>query len=146
MIQYYRYRAKLAKLFRQKEALHVSYAEDIRKAHEEGKSGDAIRTIEHGLRFEDNMVDEEIALLVTGRLIKKATRRSIPTPPLDTDGMWEQCSVMSRSYVLTDQGITQLRSSLRKEQKERVELFMMVLAVLTGFIGAVTGLVAVIMK
>ena len=92
------------------------------------------------------MVDEEIALLVTDTLIKKARRRFVPIPSFDTDGMWEQCSVMSNRHVLTAQGITQLRSSLRKERKEQVELVVMVLAVLMGIIGAVTGLVAVIMK
>ena len=146
MIEYLRYRAKLAQLFRQKKTMRASYAEDIRKARKEGKSGDDIRSIESGSQFEETMINEEVAILATDNLIEKARRRLIPIPSHDTDGMWEKCCVMDDRYVLSNQGISQLRSSLRKEQKERVELVVQFLAPLIGIIGAVTGLVAVIMK
>lgn len=112
MIEYWKYRLNLSKLFRQKEKTRAAFAKDIRKARKDGK----------------------------------ARRRFVPIPSRETDEMWEQCDTISNRYVLTDKGISQLRSSLRKEFKAQVELIVTVLAVLTGIIGAITGLVAVIMK
>ena len=146
MIEYLKYRAKLAKLFRQKEAIRNAYADDIRKAQKEGKSREDIQSIEHSSYFEESMVDEEILILATDHLISKARRRFVPIPPHETEGMWERCDTISNRYVLTSKGISDLRSSLRKEQKEQVELMVLILAILTGIVGAVTGLVAVIMK
>ena len=146
MTEYCKYRAKLAKLFRQKERLRAAFAADIRKAQKDSKSREDIQSLEHQSYFEESMIDEEIAILATDNLIRKARRRFVPIPSHDTDGMWEQCNTISNRYVLTDQGISQLRSSLQKERKEHAEIVVMVLAVLTGIIGAVTGLVAVIMK
>jgi hypothetical protein len=146
MSEYLKYRAKLAKLFSQKEAIRNSYADDIRKAQKAKKSQDDIKSLESSSYFEESMVDEEISLLATDYLIGKATRRFVPIPSRETEGMWNQCNNISDRYILTRQGISELRSSLRKEQKEKIELVVMILAVLTGIIGAVTGLVAVIMK
>lgn len=146
MIEYLKYRAKLTKLFRKKEDIRNAYADDIRKARKEGKPSDDIQSLEHSSYFEDSMVDEEISLLATDHLIRKARRRFVPIPSHEAEGMWEQCSNISNRYVLTSKGISALRSPLRKERKERVELVVIILATLTGIIGAVTGLVAVIMK
>lgn len=146
MIEYMQYRAKLAGLFRRKEAMRNGYTEDIRKAQNEHKPRVDIRSLEDESYFEDSMLDEEIALLTTDYLIRKARRCFVPIPSHESDGMWEQCNKMSNRYVLTDAGISELRSSLRKERKEQVELVVMVIATLTGVIGAVTGLVAVILK
>ena len=92
------------------------------------------------------MLDEEISILTTDNLIRKARRRFVPIPPHETEEMWEQCDKISNRYVLTNKGISELRSSLRKERKEQVELIVMILATLTGFVGEITGLVAVTMK
>jgi hypothetical protein len=146
MIESLRYRAKMTKLFRNKEALRAAFAQDIRKAQKEGKPLDDIQSIEHQSYFEERMFDEEISILATDNLIRKARNRFVPIPSHETDGMWEQCDAISNRYVLTSKGISELRLALRKEQKERLELFVMVLAILTGIIGAVTGLMAVIIK
>lgn len=146
MNEYLKYRAKLAKLFSQKEAIRNAYADDIRKAQKEGKSRDDIQSLEHSSHFEESMVDEEISILATDNLISKARRRFVPIPSHETEGMWDQCDTISNRYVLTSKGISEVRSSLRKEQKEQIELAVMILAILTGIIGAITGLVAVIMK
>lgn len=95
---------------------------------------------------EDSMIEEEIAILATDYITQMARRRFVPIPSHDQNGMWDQCNKMSNRYILTHRGISQLRSSLRKDRKEQVELVVMILAVLTGIIGAATGLWAVILK
>lgn len=146
MIDHLKYRAKLAKLFRKKEAIRNAFAEDIRKAQKEGRPREEIQSLEHQSYFEESMVDEEISILATDILVRKARRRFIPIPPREADGIWEQCNTSSNRYVLTNRGISELRSSSRKERKEQVEFVVMILAILTGIVGAVTGLVAVTMK
>jgi hypothetical protein len=145
MIEYFKYRAKLIKLFCQKETVRSAFAEDIRKAQKEHRTKD-VESLEYESFFEESLLDEEISILATDNLIRKARRHFVPIPTNEVDGMWEQCSKISTRYVLTNKGISELRSSLRKERKEKVELVVIILATLTGVVGAVTGLVAVIMK
>lgn len=146
MIEHFKYRAKLTNLFRQKETVRNAFAEDIRMAQKEHKAKEDIQSLEYQSYFEECMLDEEISILATDNLIRKARRRFIPIPPHETEGMWGRCEKISNRYVLTNKGISELRSSLRKDRKEQVELYVMIIAILTGVVGAITGLVAVIMK
>ncbi|MDF3129274.1 hypothetical protein P0Y35_08710 [Kiritimatiellaeota bacterium B1221] len=146
MIEHLKYKLELAKCFRQKEVIRKAYADDIRKALKDGKTGTDIQSLESGSHFEENIIDEEISILVTDYIIRKARRQFVEIPAHESEGMWEQCNKVSYRYVLTSKGISELRSSLRKERKEQVELVVMILTVLTGIIGSATGLVAVIFK
>ncbi len=146
MIEYLQYRAKLTQLFRQKERLSADFTEKIRKAQKAGKPTEDIQSLENDWYFGEHCIDEEIASLATDNLIRKARRWFVPISSYDADGMWKRCDTINNRYVLTNQGISQLSSSLRKEHKERAELLVMVLSVLIGIVGAATGLVAVIMK
>jgi len=107
--------------------------------------GTGIVSAEHNSCFEDKKADDELAILETHYLIQKANRRSIPIPSYSTEGMWKQCGKNSDQYVLTNQGSSQLRSSLQKETKERIRLIVMTLIFLAGIIVSMTGLLAVIM-
>lgn len=145
MFEKWKYRAKLAKLFRQKEKLRSAYDEKIRQAEKDGKPSDDIEVLKLDSYHGSIMIDEEIAILATDNLIRKVRRHFVPIPSRKTDGMWEQC-IASNRYVLTDQGISKLRSALRKELNERYEIILKFSALLIGIIGALTGLVAVILK
>lgn len=146
MIEHFKYRVKLAMLYRQRARLSAAYADDIRKAKKDDKPQEDIYSIERDSEFETDMIDEEIVILATDNLVEEARRRFIPIPPIGSNGMWEQCNKMSNRHVLTNQGISHIRSLLRTERKEQVELAVMVATVLTGIIGTITGLIAVIMK
>lgn len=146
MVDYFRYRRTLSKLLRQKTRLRAVFRAEISKAHREGKPRAEIESLESQGHFEESMVDEEIAILATDHLIRKAQRRFVPVPARDEGGMWIQCDRISNRYVLTNRGISHLRSCLRTERKEQVEIFVIVVAVITGIIGAATGLVAVILR
>ena len=146
MIEELKYRASITRLFRQKERIRKLYANDIRKAQTNGNTSDDVHSIEESARFENQAIDEEIAIVATDNLIRKARREFVPIPPHTEDGMWVQCSVNSQRYILTDRGISTLRSSLISDQKKRAEIAVMVITALTGIIGVLTGLVAVILK
>jgi len=146
MIEYIKYYLNLTKLFKNKERIRVEYTNDIRRAKKEGKSKDSVEAMKHQLYFEIQVIDEEISILVTNYLIRKANRRFIPIPSHDEFGIWEQCDNISNRYVLTNLGISNLRSSIRIEQKEQNEMILTILAALTGIIGAATGFVSILVR
>jgi len=75
-------------------------------------------------------------------LITEADRLLIPIPDTADEKIWENAE---RYPVLTRQGINELRAAIRAERKARVELFVMWMPTVIGLVGALTGLVAVIL-
>jgi len=72
----------------------------------------------------------------------------IPTPRLDfavPDAAWEQ-SRATRHYHLSTAAAAELRAAIRKEQRERSELFFKWLSGLTGLVGAAIGLIALLVR
>lgn len=146
MIDYIKYRLRLAKLFKQKERVHALYANKITEAKNESKNQNDIKSLENDSWFEQQMISEEISILVTDYLTKKANRSFIPTPSLEEDGMWEKCNKIHCRYVLSSKGITKLRTSMRIEKKEKYDMLLLLFTTLIGIIGATTGLIAVLLK
>jgi len=74
------------------------------------------------------------------------TQKFLPTPSLsEKDGLWERSS-NTGDYYLTDKGIAEMRGIIRKDTKEKMEIFSYWGGLLIGLIGAITGLVAVIKR
>jgi len=146
MIEYIKFKFALRKLFKSKEETRVKYSNFLALARSEKKSIEDIQGLEHEAYFEESMIDEEISLLVTRYLTSKARRQFIPIPPINNEEMWEKCSKISLSYVLTDAGISNVRSLLGKEAKEKRDSIVTFIAAITGLIGTVTGLIAIINK
>lgn len=87
--------------------------------------------------------NEEIAWLVTSYLLSKANKRFLPYPSYrEGEDPWERGHFTGKRY-LTEKGISELRSRIRKEDRERFDLFLKIAAGLTGVIGALTGLIAI---
>ena len=152
MFEQWKYRVKLHKLFKQKEMNRVAYDDQIQKARRDNASREDIEGLKLDCLQKEFRIEDEIAILVTDNLIQMASRHFVPVPSRKSEGMWGNCVTFDQR-VLTNNGISQLRSSLRKEFNERrkafyerVELVVKVLAVLIGIIGAITGLIAVIVK
>lgn len=86
------------------------------------------------------MIDSTRADLVTRRLLSIAYSLMLPVPQGEN---WEKCPITGYR-ILTDEGIHVLRSAIREEKKARREAALSWLAPVTGFIGALTGLAAVV--
>jgi len=136
----------LRRLSKQKGKIRSEYAKDLASARAAGNSINDLRALESEAWFEESMVNEEIALLITDFLVSKADKHFIATPSRKEEGMWEQCDKISERFVLTKAGISAVRSSIRTEAKERRDLILPVIAALTGVIGTLTGLIAVLKK
>ena len=146
MIEYIKFKSALRKFDKYKEEVRNTYDQEIAQARKEQKSGDDLRMIEHSAWAEDRMYNEEISIIVTQYLLKKARKHFLPIPPIEETEMWEQCNQISTQFVLTNAGITKMRSLLRTEAKERREAILSYIAALTGLIGTATGLIAVLGK
>ncbi len=146
MIDYFKQRRKLSRLFDKKEKIRLSYKDDIQKARKERKPKEDIQLLEHDAWFEQRLIDEEISILTTDRLTRRAQRHFVPIPSIKEDGMWTKCEFAENRYILTSSGISKVRSLLRSEHKEGLELVLKILAALTGIVGAIIGLVAVLLK
>jgi hypothetical protein len=85
---------------------------------------------------------EEINIVVTSFLRVAAKKKFIPFPDFESPNMWEECSAISNQKVLSNLGIATVISALRNERREKIKLVLMVLAGVTGIVGALIGLLA----
>jgi hypothetical protein len=92
------------------------------------------------------MLNEEMSIMVTDFLVNKANYLFLPIPSRNDDNLWTQCNKISDQYVLTNKGISELRSIIRSNSKEKNEVYVSFLVALTGIIGALTGLVAILTR
>lgn len=127
-----------------------SYDRDVESLTQKGESQDEIQSILQNTAFETDMAQEQIQIILSARLFHEANRLGIPSPRYtdpDSD-LWER-SYRGQVY-LSFKGQPELRSSIRKEKKERWEARALILkdiaVPITGIIGVITGLVAVFRK
>lgn len=146
MISNYKFNNKLKSLQKSRQKLREAYAQDLKSAYKEYKSEEDIQEIRAMEMHEVSMIDEEISMLATTHWISVAEKKALPVPSRDDKNMWKQCHTMSREYVLTNNGITQIRSEYNKLRDSKYHLLFQTIAALTGIIGAITGLIAIMNK
>ncbi len=71
--------------------------------------------------LEKDFIDDEIKRLITGQLLIKATRLMLPVPDRNEKDFWEESPIAHNAMYLTPKGVTELRSVIRKEQRESRE-------------------------
>jgi len=119
------------------------YKKDEEKAKKENKSKKELHELGHMNWLDSLVYDDEIMELNTRYLYSKAQKLLLPVPDYDDVTMWEESNITGRRN-LTNKGITTLRSAIRTEHHERRRGALTWVAALTGLIGALSGLVAVI--
>jgi hypothetical protein len=127
-----------------------SYAKDIAAARH-AKDYDEVRSLESTRRFELDMQDEEEDAHLTKRLRSKARRLRVPIPHSrnedgTTSDQWYE-GTQTGGWYFTDTGIKAMREEIRLELKARHESraqLVVWLSALTGVIGTITGLIAVL--
>lgn len=145
MISTIKYRWSLNRLFRKIAQERKFYDKLINEAKKRGPKKDEIVILEHEFFSSYDEYREEIGNLITQRLLRKARRLMLPIPSLSDKNMWDRSQFSNRS-ILTEKGITELRAIIRREQKETREMYLPWVAALTGLVGAITGLLAIIWK
>src|SRR6266849_2583394 len=134
----------------QRSLLDRTYAKDIataRKLNDREK----IISLEQDRRFEIDVHDEDEDAYLTKKLLAQARSLRVPVPhrynqdKTESDH-WYEGHYTGRWY-LTSRGIAALREEIRRELKARHEgraHWVVWLSALTGVIGAITGLVALL--
>jgi len=134
---------RLRRLQRDQRQIEDAYSPSIEAARAAG-DWDKHQRETSSMFFERDLVDEEIDYLVTQRLLNLAHRHMLPVPP-SGDENWEKGRQTSR-FVLTREGMMRLRANIREDQRHSTTIVLGWLAGLTGVVGAVSGLAAVLDK
>lgn len=135
----------------QRTLLDRAYAKDIAAARKL-KDKEKIVSLEGDRRFEIDLHDEEEDAHITKKLLSKARRLRVPAPHRYNEDKTESEHWYEGPYTggwyLTTSGVSTLRDEIRREAKAKHELraqWTVWLSALTGLIGAITGLVALLM-
>jgi hypothetical protein len=136
----------------QRSLLDRSYAKDIAAARKL-KDKEKVQSLERDHRFEIDLHDEEEDAYITKRLLAKARRLRVPIPHRYNEDKtesehWYEGHYTGRWYFTT-RGVAALREEIRRELRARHEArsqWVVWLSALTGVIGALTGLVALLMR
>lgn len=134
----------------QRTLLNRAYAKDILAARKLNDN-EKVESLESAHRFEIDLDDEEEDAHLTKALLGKARRLRVPVPHRYNEDKtesehWYEGHYTGRWY-LTSRGVAALREEIRREIKARHEgraHWVVWLSALTGVIGAVTGLVALL--
>ena len=139
-----KYNIDLWKLQREKDKNKRFYSKKIAEAEKKKYSDDGIDSIVREEVHEIGMVDEEIARVQGLFLVSQAEKYLIPLPKFNTDGEdWEESRITGR-WRLSQKSISELKSAIREEQKDRREKWQGWLALLIGLVGALIGLTSVL--
>jgi hypothetical protein len=138
MIAFIKYRLELRKLEKESSRIQKTYV-----AHRKGLSGAELEQLNAEEGSEILPVLDEIDALTTRRFRQIANRLMVPLPDYEDKQLWQD-RYYRRGKNLTSKGIWELKKLIRQEKRERREGFVVLLATLTGIIGAITGLLAVL--
>ena len=144
MIAELRYRWHLHKLLRNESKINNNFDNQLKYMKKQGKS-DEIEELRSNSSLDFSLNKEEIQKLITTRLNEIANKLVLELPDYEDKQMWRESIYTMDQSVLTEKGIEVLRSKIRAEKKERIDIFIRWATVLTGTIGALTGLLAVIL-
>lgn len=133
MREYMSYRRKLA-------ALQKARREVLAKAPQPSEGVEY--EVDFSSEMEREIAEHRIFRLVSDYEYERAFKYGVPVP--SGEDFWEDSSAYPGTSHLNRAGLTLLRASIHEEQKRRLEHFSVWVAGLTGLVGAITGLAAVL--
>jgi hypothetical protein len=144
MLEGFRIWRRVRALQQSKRELEASYDAKI-KAAEKAREWERHQQLIGELFMERDLIEDELFTIMSRRVRELAERYLIPVPDYQDDSPdWVKSRIDDR-VRLSEHAIARLRSKIRGEQRERHDQVLRWLAALTGVIGALTGLIAVIL-
>jgi hypothetical protein len=151
MRDWLRYRYQLSRLHKERRDLSRSHKEAYDQAAKQQKPKHELYQLALECAEDIQINYDRVGILQTGYLTSLAEKRLIPMPegslPLDQRGndKWRNAKNSAILYLNND-GIRELRVALRADRRERLDLVRSWLTSLTGLIGVIIGLLAIILK
>jgi 5-formyltetrahydrofolate cyclo-ligase len=146
---------KNRKLRKSRQALEKQY-NDAAKDAKRKKSHDILDEWYSVNGWEFDSIDAEIKHNDSRDLLDEAESLYLPTPERSDETKWiskDDLNSFENWSVLTPEAMTDLRTSIRKERRERREtvdswakIIGTIITICTGLVGAIIGLVAVLKK
>ncbi|HEY1719482.1 MAG TPA: hypothetical protein VGH42_14475 [Verrucomicrobiae bacterium] len=146
MINYFKFKFALAKLHREKGRMIKAYHIALHEAHANHQNREQIEEITSSYRFETDMIEDEINLMISDYWISKVQRLGIFTPWSEDRTIWNETNSIPDRRVLPQKGVSEIRSQIRAERKAQMEMWLPWITVLTGLVGALIGLLTVLKK
>lgn len=139
----YRYRLWCER--RSRDRLLGAIDKAIKAARREGDTDEEQSLVADYFHVQDE-AEDAILLLRSRYLHQLADRYLISIPPLNDDESWTKSEIHPRRVYLSAKGAATVHSLIREEQKhlrEARDAWLPWLGAATGFIGALTGLIAI---
>lgn len=144
--------SKIRRLEIQGRLIDRLYRQDIRRARAKG-DGEGVERLKSGHSYELRMIGDERAYAYSRELLRQARRFHLPIPKRvgsdgETTGWWEQSDI-DGLWRLSDGGVVHVRKSIRSEmawRREHRAHWINWIAAVTGLLGALTGLLAVVLR
>ena len=137
----FQYRWRLAQLQKEKRKCESFYDPLIADA----KTDEEKESLIAEKMYEWEEIDLKISKHISIYLLNETERLLLPIPDLndDKEKMWNR----KRAYgILSNKGISELKSAIRNEYRERREASVTWMSLIIGLIGAATGLFAILLK
>ena len=139
-------KVELWKFQRDKDKLGRTYRKEIDQARTAGKSSEEIDNLIHEHMALSDLKDDDIEETQHRLICRQAEKFLVPTPRyIKKDGSWEQSHITGR-WRFSHAEISQIKDAIRQEQKHRREHWLGWLCAITGIIGALIGLLSVLLS
>ena len=146
MIDYIKFRWCLRLLRKKLNKEEKEYRALINEARKEKKSRTDIEAINCEASHFYYLNREEIQLLISKYYIELSDKLLIPLPERSDEQMWEQCNYVSIRKILTPEGLFKFRGAIRRDKKEKIEIYLPFCTLAVALVAALTGLFAVLTK
>jgi hypothetical protein len=140
-----RYQLALRRLQAKKRDLQSDYRRELWDATTKGPAAGWVKQAMNEGELELRLVNEEIRGLITARLLEQAQRYEIfwPEEPVDDE---ERLQVGMGLRTFSPETIEKLRSEIRKERKERWDRLQAPITLMIGLMGALIGVLSLLLK
>jgi hypothetical protein len=139
MLDELRFRYKIWRIHKRRRASIRRYKARIERARRQNASESEILDIAQDEKAEDTLDQDEIAKLQMRHLLNQANKFLIPRPEVKIGETRIESPVSG--YHLNPATAEALKDAIRKERKERSEVFRLWLGAIGGIIGALTGII-----
>lgn len=129
---------KVAKIRKEAGRIRKLYETEIAKLRSEGAPAEKIQSEQASERWEVFQTLDE-AIWEDDAFWRAAARAHSIEPPLESDAdSWQETSMFGDQKFLSERAIIRIRAAIKKDRRELATLVI-------GIVGAVTGLVAVVL-